>query len=334
MAIEKQKILEILSNVTDPSLPKDIVSLGMVREVGAEGKEIFVHLEGARAGVGAMNNIKAQIQELLSDLPGVCAIQVQVSSPAADAGETASPKTVPGVGRILAVASGKGGVGKSTATVNLAAALVRMGRRVGLLDADIYGPNIPLMLGIPADKKPSATEDEKIRPIDACGMKVMSMGLLVAPDQPMIWRGPMLHGAVSQFLYQVLWGELDDLLIDLPPGTGDVQLSLAQLASLAGAVIVTTPQEVALLDVRKAVGMFEKTGVPILGVIENMAGDIFGSGGGEKAAKDFGVPFLGRIPLEAAVRVSGDHGEPIVIANPQSKAALAFLEAAQRITEA
>jgi ATP-binding protein involved in chromosome partitioning len=226
------------------------------------------------------------------------------------------------------VASGKGGVGKTTAAVNLALALLKRGARVGLMDGDIYGPNVPLMLGVSSEIRPSVDDQEKLIPIEAQGLKMISMGVLVPADQPMIWRGPMLHSAVTQFVQKVNWGELDFLLVDLPPGTGDVQLSLAQVVPLAGAVIVTTPQEVALMDVRKGVAMFRKTNVPILGVIENMTGEIFGHGGGRKAAEQFGVPFLGEIPLDKRVRENGDQGRPIVLSHPDSEAAQGFIQAA------
>jgi ATP-binding protein involved in chromosome partitioning len=238
----------------------------------------------------------------------------------------------------IAVASGKGGVGKSTVTVNLAVSLALDGANVGLMDADVYGPNIPMMMGVM--ERPVGV-DGKIQPINAYGIKLMSMGFLVEPEQALVWRGPMLHGVIRQFLNDVAWGELDYLLIDLPPGTGDVQLSLAQAAPLTGAVMVTTPQDVALSDVRKGVTAFEKLEVPILGIIENMSyficpkcgerTEIFSYGGGRKAAEQWQIPFLGEIPLNPDIRFGGDRGHPIVVAKPDSIEAKAFRETAQQV---
>ena len=247
--------------------------------------------------------------------------------------ESPTPKDnpIPGVKHVIAVSSGKGGVGKSTVTVNLSAALALTGARVGLMDADIYGPNIPTMMGV---TQAPEKDQNKILPAEGHGVKVMSMGFFVPEETPVVWRGPMVHSAIQQFFRDVVWGELDYLLIDLPPGTGDVQLTLAQLVPLTGAITVTTPQEIALQDVRKGIVMFQKVNVPILGVIENMSfyicghcgerSEIFSYGGGEKAAEKFGVPFLGRIPLDPEIRRGGDEGNPIVVADPSSPQAEAF----------
>jgi ATP-binding protein involved in chromosome partitioning len=221
----------------------------------------------------------------------------------------------------IAVASGKGGVGKSTISVNLAVALAQTGARVGLMDADIYGPNIPTMLGVHAAP---GIKDKKMIPATAHGVKLMSMGFLVKPGQPLIWRGPMLNAAIRQFLEDVDWGELDYLVIDLPPGTGDASLSLAQLLPLSGVVIVTLPQSVSLEDASRGLTMFQTLEVPILGVVENMRGDVFGSGGGEDLARIAGVPFLGAVPMDGTIRIGGDTGEPVVVSRPESEAALAF----------
>ncbi|MCA9463623.1 MAG: Mrp/NBP35 family ATP-binding protein [Nitrospira sp.] len=247
---------------------------------------------------------------------------------------------LPGVKHIIAVSSGKGGVGKSTVTVNLSVALQKLGYAVGLMDADIYGPNIPMMMGVTV---PPVKEGERIHPADGQGVKVMSMGFFVPEDTPVVWRGPMVHGAIQQFFRDVNWGELDFLLIDLPPGTGDVPLTLSQLVPLTGAITVTTPQEVALSDVRKGMMMFQKVNVPLLGVIENMSyfvcghcgerSEIFSSGGGERAAQKFAVPFLGRIPIDPAIREGGDSGKPIVIHQPSSPQAQAFLQIAQAVVD-
>ena len=247
---------------------------------------------------------------------------------------------IPDVQHVIAISSGKGGVGKSTVTANLAVALRLTGLEVGLMDADIYGPNIPIMMGV---TEPPEKEGDKIRPAEGHGIKVMSMGFFVPEDTPVVWRGPMVHGAIQQFFRDVLWGKLDYLLIDLPPGTGDVQLTLSQLVPLTGAITVTTPQEVALQDVRKGIMMFQKVNVPILGVIENMSyhicshcgerSEIFSHGGGERAAEKFKVPFLGRIPLDPAIRQGGDMGSPIVMADPSSPQAKVFREIAATLVE-
>lgn len=254
-------------------------------------------------------------------------VAAQTSRGAPDAAES----LLPGVKHTIAVASGKGGVGKSTVSANVAVALAQTGANVGLMDADIYGPNVPMMMGASA---PPGKEGEKIKPADAHGVKIMSMGFFVPGDTAVVWRGPMVHTAIQQFFRDVLWGELDYLLIDLPPGTGDAQLSLSQIVPLTGVVTVTTPQEVALSDVRKGVMMFKKVNVPLLGMIENMSfflcghcgerTDIFSFAGGERAAEKFDVPFLGRIPLDPAIRAGGDAGTPLVVADPDSPQTQAF----------
>jgi ATP-binding protein involved in chromosome partitioning len=245
---------------------------------------------------------------------------------------------IPGVKRVIAVSSGKGGVGKSTVAVNLAVALAQSGARVGLLDADIYGPNIPMMMGV---TKPPEQQDNKIRPAESHGVKLISMGFFVPEETAVVWRGPMVHTAIQQFFRDVLWGELDYLLVDLPPGTGDAQLTISQLVPLCGAVTVTTPQEVALHDVRKGLMMFQKVNVPLLGIIENMSfyvckhcgerSEIFSHGGGERAAQKLGIPFLGRIPIDPAIRLGGDTGVPIVVADPDSPQAVAFRDIAAKL---
>ncbi|MBH0209807.1 MAG: Mrp/NBP35 family ATP-binding protein [Nitrospira sp.] len=248
---------------------------------------------------------------------------------------------IPGVKHVIAVSSGKGGVGKSTVAANLACALAQTGAKVGLLDADLYGPNIPMMMG---STKGPEQKDGKILPVENYGVKLISMAFLVPEDTPLVWRGPMVHQYLQAFFRDVLWGELDYLLIDLPPGTGDVQLSLSQMVPLAGAITVTTPQEVALYDVRKGMAMFQKVNVPLLGIIENMSffvcghcgerTEIFSHGGGERAAEKVGAPFLGRIPIDPAIRDGGDSGHPIVVADPTSPQAAAFREIAKKVTDA
>ncbi|GMV49352.1 Mrp/NBP35 family ATP-binding protein [Nitrospirales bacterium NOB] len=251
------------------------------------------------------------------------------------------PNIIPGVKHVIAVSSGKGGVGKSTVSVNLAVALALSGAKVGLLDADIYGPNIPMMMGV---EKTPEQQDGKITPAESHGVKLISMGFFVPEDTAVVWRGPMVHTAIQQLFRDVLWGELDYLLIDLPPGTGDAQLTLTQLVPLAGAITVTTPQEVALHDVRKGMMMFQKVNVPLLGIIENMSffvcghcgerTEIFSHGGGERAAEKLGIPFLGRVPIDPAIRAGGDSGNPIVVAKPDSPQAKAFREIADKIAAA
>ncbi len=248
---------------------------------------------------------------------------------------------IPGVKHVIAVSSGKGGVGKSTVASNLAVALAQSGLRIGLLDADIYGPNIPMMMGAP---KPPEQQDGKIKPAESHGVKLISMGYFVPEDTAVVWRGPMVHTAIQQFFRDVLWGDLDFLLVDLPPGTGDAQLTLSQLIPLCGAVTVTTPQEVAIHDVRKGVMMFQKVNVPLLGLIENMSyfvcghcgerTEIFSTGGGERAAEKLGISFLGRVPIDPAIRSGGDTGQPIVVADPGSPQTKAFKEIAQKLVEA
>jgi len=255
--------------------------------------------------------------------------------------QSARPNIIPGVKYVVAISSGKGGVGKSTVAVNLAVALGLTGAKVGLLDADIYGPNIPMMMGV---EKTPEQQDGKITPAESHGIKIISMGFFVPEDTAVVWRGPMVHTAIQQLFRDVLWGELDYLLIDLPPGTGDAQLTLTQLVSLAGAVTVTTPQEVALHDVRKGMMMFQKVNVPLLGIVENMSfflcghcgerTEIFSHGGGERAAEKLGIPFLGRVPIDPAIRAGGDTGNPIVVAKPDSPQAKAFREIAEKLATA
>lgn len=332
MTMDKNQILSTLKSVLDPELKRDIVSLGMVKELTVQNGEVFIHLEIPAGNVSLRDTVTSCIRNDLESFFSGVKVNIQVSQPARS-GEAAQakvggPPPFGAIRHVIAVASGKGGVGKTTAAVNLALALLKRGAKVGLMDGDIYGPNVPLMLGVSNEVRPRVDDQEKLIPIEVQGLKMISMGVLVPADQPMIWRGPMLHSAVTQFVQKVNWGELDFLLVDLPPGTGDVQLSLSQVVPLAGAVIVTTPQEVALMDVRKGVAMFRKTNVPILGVIENMTGEIFGRGGGRKAAEQFGVPFLGEIPLDKRVRENGDQGSPIVLSCPDSEAAKAFMQAA------
>lgn len=328
----QEKIIEALKTVFDPELKRDIVALGMVKECAVREGAAFIHLEITSNSEQVKEALRSSIAEKVSAVGGIEKIDVQMSKPSgASSGGFAAKKPQLNITHVVAVASGKGGVGKTTVSVNLAVTLARMGKKVGLMDGDIYGPNVPLMLGVPHETRPLVNEQDLLIPIEAQGIKMISMGVLVPPDQPMVWRGPMLHSAVTQFVQKVEWGHLDYLLVDLPPGTGDVQLSLAQSIPLSGAVIVTTPQEVALLDVRKGIAMFQKTNIPILGVIENMTGDVFGSGGGKKAAEQLGVPCLGSIALDGRIRQCGDSGLPVVAAEPDSPAAAGFKSAAEML---
>ncbi|MFY9343557.1 MAG: Mrp/NBP35 family ATP-binding protein [Planctomycetota bacterium] len=334
-------ILEALRSVQDPDLHRDIVDLGFVKDLRVCGGNVAFTIELTTPACPVKDLMKTQAERAVRALPGVGEVTIAMTAQVTASRPVLGNKgLVPGVKNVLAVSSGKGGVGKSTIAVNLACALQRSGAKVGILDADVYGPNVPLMLGVHG--QPTVV-DKRIVPFERHGLQVMSMALLVAEDQPVIWRGPMLHSAVRQFLFDVAWHDLDYLVVDLPPGTGDAQLSLAQQAHLIGAVIVTTPQDVSVLDVRKAIRMFQTVNVPILGVVENMAwftppGQterylLFGQGGGQKIEREFGVPLLGQVPIEIAVREGGDSGRPIVIAHPDSASARAMTGIAGKVAQ-
>jgi len=320
----KDKILEALKSVKYPGFDSDIVTLGMVEEFTVEGDLIHVKMKQLQASDEVKQTISGNIEDALVAFN----LKTEVAFPSAPQrpqGEPGLPpkKEIPGVKRILPIASGKGGVGKSTVSVNIALALVKEGKSVGLLDLDIYGPSIPTMLGI-KDEKPMA-EDGKLVPIEVSGLQALSLGLLIEQGQAAIWRGPMVAKVVKQFFYDIAWHDLDYLILDLPPGTGDVQLTMVQSVPLFGAIVVTTPQNVALADVEKAIDMFNKTDAPVIGIVENMSGflcphcgeesHIFGQGGGRKEAEKRGVPLLGQIPLEAKITETGDSGRPIVLAD-------------------
>ncbi|HWW92608.1 MAG TPA: Mrp/NBP35 family ATP-binding protein, partial [Vicinamibacteria bacterium] len=337
-SVSKDQVLSVLRTIQDPDLHKDIVSLGFVKEVKIEGEEVDFTIELTTPACPVKDQMKAEAEEKVAALPGVKVARAKMTAEVRARGGFGR-QAVPGIRNILAVGAGKGGVGKSTTSVNLAVALQRKGARVGLMDADVYGPNIPQMLG--STDSPEVSEDKRMIPPEAHGLKVISMGMLVPPDQPVIWRGPMLHGAVQQFMRDVAWGELDYLIVDLPPGTGDIALSMAQSVPMAGAVVVTTPQGVSVSDVRKAVAMFRQLNIPILGVVENMSyficghcgerTDIFGHGGGSRMAEDMGIPFLGEVPIDTRVRSGGDEGQPIVVAAPEAPAAQAFVDLAGKV---
>lgn len=330
--ITREKILEYLKRVREPALKKDIVSLGLVREIEVEKGRVFLHLEASVEDPALQEELRNAILRELQPL-GADGVEVHFSGKAKEETLRTTALPVSGVRHVVAVASGKGGVGKSTVAVNLAFALKELGARVGLMDGDIYGPNIPIMLGISPETRPQGTAEGKIIPLEAHGLKAVSIGFFANPEQPIVWRGPLLHKTVEQFLHRVDWGTLDYLVVDLPPGTGDVQLSLAQWVPLSGVVIVATPQEVALADVRRAVNMFRQLEIPILGVVENMTGPVFGRGGGEKMAEVLKVPFLGDIPLETQIRECGDAGVPFVEAHAKGLLSERFMHIAACVRE-
>ncbi len=331
--MNQQDVLKVLQTVVNPATGKSIILSGMVREVEVDAGAVFVHLQAENIDAENLRQIKMAVETVLKNA-GAVSVQVQLSQGKPISASAELGGKTDGIKHVVTVGAGKGGVGKSTVSVNLALALKAKGFQVGIMDGDIYGPNLPLMLGIPDGTKPTISENNKLVPIEAHGIKVISIGLLVNKDQPMVWRGPMLHSAVQQFLQKVEWGNLDFLVVDLPPGTGDIQLSLAQSISVSGAVVVSTPQEVALEDVRKAVVMFNHLKVPVLGMVENMAGDIFGRGGAEKAAQKLNIPFLGRVELDAQIRVAGDAGKPVLLSNLSGQAAKEFLSIAEKVSEA
>jgi ATP-binding protein involved in chromosome partitioning len=338
--IDEQQVKALLSKVPYPGFSRDIVSFGVVRGVTL-GDEISVQLVIATNDTGVAAELRSRVVEALGQLPGKPSVKVLVDVQAPVQSGAQGPVSIPGVRHVIAVASGKGGVGKSTVSANLAAALAAKGLKVGLCDCDLYGPSMALMFG--ATERPMADEEGRILPVERHGVKLMSMGLLLEEDSPAVLRGPMVTRYTQQFLRNVLWndgGDLDILILDLPPGTGDIQLTIVQTVPLAGAVIVTTPQEVALIDARKAVSMFAKTNVPILGILENMSGfvapdgsrhEIFGSGGGKREAARLGVPFLGALPLDPALRIAADAGTPLVLANQDSPAVVAIREVAANL---
>ncbi len=318
--ISPESVLAALGTVQEPELHKDLVTLNMIRDLKIKGGAVNFTVMLTTPACPLRDTIQKQAREAVMAIPGVKSVDVKMDANVLNDGRNRGLLKLP-IRNAVAVASGKGGVGKSTVSANLAIALAQTGARVGLMDADIYGPNIPTMMGI---HDIPGTQNSKLIPAEAYGVKLMSMGFLVKPGQPLIWRGPMLNSAIRQFLADVEWGELDYLVIDLPPGTGDASLSLAQLLPLSGVVIVTLPQAVSLEDASRSLTMFRTLEVPILGIIENMRGEFFGTGGGEDLARIAKVPFLGAVPMELSVRVGGDSGEPVIVSKPNSEAARAL----------
>jgi ATP-binding protein involved in chromosome partitioning len=357
----EQDILEALRGIKDPDSQQDIVALGLVRDLAIRGGEVNFTLAFSGQAPPTKVMMHSMASKLVGRLPGVAKVQVKMGGgaspaqaahahpqghghahgqPQGGAPQQRPADMIPEVKHTIAVSSGKGGVGKSTVAVNLALALHGSGASVGIIDADVYGPDLPLMLGT---RGRPGMFDNRIIPVEAHGLRVMSIGLLVGDKEPLVWRGPMIHSFIQQMLRDVMWGPLDYLVFDMPPGTGDAQLSLSQVIPLSGVVMVTTPQDVALLDVRKAIAMFQRLNVPMLGIVENMsyfiAPDtgaryaIFGEGGGQKVADEYGVPLLGQLPLDPDTRKGGDEGAPITVRRPQSAQAAAFREVARRVAE-
>ncbi|HEV8712000.1 MAG TPA: iron-sulfur cluster carrier protein ApbC [Candidatus Binatia bacterium] len=331
-----QELLEALKQVKYPGFSRDIVAFGMIKDIEVGGTSVTVQLAPSTDNAEVVAQIR---QEVIATLAPLVRVPIEVVIQHSTAAPTRAKPEVPGVQYIVAVASGKGGVGKSTVAVNLALALSAIGQRVGILDADVYGPSVPLMLGI--NERPRSTEDKRLIPVSKYDLKVMSMGFLIPDGHAVVWRGPMIDKLLTEFIKNVEWGELDVLVVDLPPGTGDAQLTMVQKTPLSGGVIVTTPQDVALLDVRRGVKMFEEVHVPVLGVIENMSyhicshcghrAEIFSHGGGARMAEQFNVPFLGEIPLVKEIRTDGDNGTPLVVADPAHPQSQAFLRIAEQV---
>ena len=339
MGVSEAVVLDALTVVKDPDLHRDIVALGFVKNLKIDRAQVSFTIELTTPACPVKDQMRDQARAAVMQLPGVEGVDVRMSARVREAvGGDSTRSPIAGVKNLIAVGAGKGGVGKTTVAVNLAIALAKCGGKVGLLDADIYGPNVPIMLGL---KTQLTTDGQKIVPAEKYGLQVISMGFLTEDDAPIIWRGPMLHGAIQQFFREVRWVDLDYLVIDMPPGTGDVALSLSQSVPVAGAIVVTTPQKVSLADSRRAIAMYKKLNIPPLGVVENMSyfvcrhcqheADIFGHGGGEAMAAELGVPFIGRILIYQPIREGGDSGVPLMVNEPEAPAARAFLAAAERL---
>lgn len=352
--VTAEQAVSCLEQVKDAGSGRPVMELGWIDQVRVAPPRVVFRLMLPGFAQSQRERIASEARTLLTQLDGIEEVQIEVGQPPSQGGigqaghgQQAERQPIPGVRQVIAVSSGKGGVGKSTVAVNLACALAQQGHRVGLLDADIYGPNVPTMLGV-ADCTPEVQgsgDQQRIIPIESCGVAMVSMGLLIDEHQPVIWRGPMLNGIIRQFLYQAEWGERDVLVVDLPPGTGDAQLSLAQAVPMAGVVIVTTPQQVSLQDARRGLAMFRQLGIPVLGVAENMTAFIppdlpdrryalFGSGGGATLAQDYDVPLLAQIPMEMPLQEAGDTGRPIVTSRPDSTSAQEFRQLAEAVFHA
>ncbi len=339
MSITVEDVKTALASVIDPNTGKDFVSSKCVKNLKVEGGAVSLDIELGYPAKSQFEAIRASVAAPLGALPGVATVAVNVYSKIISHTVQRGLKLMPNVKNIIAVASGKGGVGKSTTAVNLALALSAEGASVGLLDADIYGPSQPMMLGI--NEQPKTTDGKTMEPLENHGLQVSSIGFMIDPDEPMVWRGPMVVQALTQLLEQTNWRDLDYLIVDMPPGTGDIQLTLSQKVPVTGAVIVTTPQDIALLDARKGLKMFEKVGIPILGIVENMSThvctncghteEIFGSGGGQKMCGEYGVDFLGALPLTMAIRQQTDSGSPTVVSEPDGPVAAIYKEIARKI---
>ncbi|MGO4153326.1 iron-sulfur cluster carrier protein ApbC [Cupriavidus sp. YAF13] len=339
MSLTVDQVTEVLRTVIDPNTGRDLVSTRSARNVRVEGGDVSLEVELGYPGKSQLEPIRKQVVDALRQLPGVANANVAVSMKIVAHAVQRGVKLLPGVKNVIAVASGKGGVGKSTTAVNLALALSAEGARVGMLDADIYGPSLPMMLGI--DGRPESSDGQTMEPLEGHGLQANSIGFLIEQDNPMVWRGPMVTSALEQLLRQTNWHDLDYLIVDMPPGTGDIQLTLSQKVPVTGAVIVTTPQDIALLDAKKGLKMFEKVGIPILGIVENMAvyccpscghvEHIFGEGGGEKMCEDYGVDLLGSMPLNRSIREQADSGRPTVVSDPDSPIAELYRTMARKV---
>ncbi len=340
MSLNQEAVTQALKSVVDPNTGKDLVSARCIRNLSVSGADVRFDVELGYPAKSQHDAIRALVQGALAQLPGLGRVEFNVRSHIVAHAVQQGVKLLPGVKNIIAVASGKGGVGKSTTAVNLALALAAEGARVGILDADIYGPSQPQMLGI-GDQRPVSDDGKSMEPLEAHGLQAMSIGFLVDVETPMVWRGPMATQALNQLLKETNWRDLDYLIVDMPPGTGDIQLTLSQSVPLTGAVIVTTPQDIALLDARKGLKMFEKVGVPIIGVVENMSihicskcgheESIFGTGGGEKLCADYAVPFLGALPLDLQIRTEVDRGVPTVVSDPDGRIAGIYKAIARQV---
>ncbi|PVY81554.1 ATP-binding protein involved in chromosome partitioning [Cupriavidus alkaliphilus] len=339
LSLSTEQVTEALRTVIDPNTGKDLVSTRSARNIRIDGGEVSLEVELGYPAKSQFDPIRKLVVAAVRQVPGVTNVSVAVSMKIVAHAVQRGVKLLPGVKNVIAVASGKGGVGKSTTAVNLALALAAEGARVGMLDADIYGPSLPMMLGI--DGRPESADGQTMEPLEGHGLQANSIGFLIEQDNPMVWRGPMVTSALEQLLRQTNWHDLDYLIVDMPPGTGDVQLTLSQKVPVTGAVIVTTPQDIALLDAKKGLKMFEKVGIPILGIVENMAvyccpncghvEHIFGHGGGEKMCADYGVDLLGSLPLNLSIREQADSGRPTVVAEPDSPVAEMYRAIARKV---